>query len=271
MSSTLNFLDLFAGAGGMSEGFIRAGFRPVAHVEADLAACYTLKTRQAYHWLLNNKSIDIYKQYLENQISRDELYSAVPTNEINAVINETINRANLDHIFHQIDRQLNNSKLDLVIGGPPCQAYSLVGRARRNMEQDPRNYLYVFYAEFLKRYNPKYFVFENVMGLLTAKDCEGNLYFDQMRKLFVKNGYDIDFRILAANNYGVLQNRKRIILVGKKHQPLQQSFYPDPEPWTPNASVWDLLTDLPTIPAGGGQTTPQSLIKAPSKWLKQEA
>ena len=51
MSITPKFLDLFAGAGGLSEGFIRAGFTPVAHIEADAAACFTLRTRQAYHWL----------------------------------------------------------------------------------------------------------------------------------------------------------------------------------------------------------------------------
>lgn len=63
-----NYLDLFAGAGGLSEGFIRAGYEPVAHVEMDAAACYSLKTRAAYHWLKQQNKISIYDQYLRQEI-----------------------------------------------------------------------------------------------------------------------------------------------------------------------------------------------------------
>ena len=158
MSSTLKFLDLFAGAGGLSEGFIRAGFKPIAHVEADASACFTLKTRQAFHWLKNNNSIDKYSKYLKNEITRQELYDAIPSNEIDSIINEVIGPDTLKSIFKKVDAQLGNSKLDLIIGGPPCQAYSLVGRSRSNMVNDPRNHLYIYYAEFLKKYKPKGFV-----------------------------------------------------------------------------------------------------------------
>ena len=177
MSSTLKFLDLFAGAGGLSEGFIRAGFKPIAHVEADASACFTLKTRQAFHWLKNNNSIDLYSKYLKNEVTRNELYGAIPISEIDSVINEFIGPNTLDKIFQKIDEQLGKSKLDLIIGGPPCQAYSLIGRARGNMDDDPRNHLYKYYAEFLKRYKPKYFVFENVLGLLTAKSPSDELIY----------------------------------------------------------------------------------------------
>lgn len=68
MSNTITFLDLFAGAGGLSEGFIRAGCVPVAHVEMDVAAAYTLKTRSVYHWLKQRGKIDIYKKYLTGKI-----------------------------------------------------------------------------------------------------------------------------------------------------------------------------------------------------------
>ncbi|MDQ8997464.1 DNA cytosine methyltransferase [Acinetobacter soli] len=268
MSSPLKFLDLFAGAGGLSEGFTRAGFKPVAHVEADASACFTLKTRQAFHWLKNNNAIDIYSKYLKNEITRQELYDAVPSNEIDSVINEFIGSDTLQTIFNKVDSQLNNSKLDLIIGGPPCQAYSLIGRARGNMDDDPRNHLYKYYAEFLKKYKPKYFVFENVLGLLTAKDPNEELYFDKMKNLFIEIGYSIEYKTLSANEYGVLQNRKRIILVGKKGHRSKKSFYPEIEQWVPEATVWDLLKDLPKINAGGGKSSPLEPISAPSQWLK---
>ena len=70
----LRYLDLFAGAGGLSEGFIRAGFTPVSHVEMDAAACYTLKTRLAYKWLLNEGKSDIYDSYLRGECYGFELY-----------------------------------------------------------------------------------------------------------------------------------------------------------------------------------------------------
>ncbi|MFV5371664.1 DNA cytosine methyltransferase [Acinetobacter pittii] len=268
MSSPLKFLDLFAGAGGLSEGFIRAGFKPIAHVEADASACYTLKTRQAFHWLKNNNALEIYSKYLKNEITRQELYGAVPPNEIDSVINEFIGPDTLKTIFKKVDSQLNNAKLDLIIGGPPCQAYSLIGRARGNMDDDPRNHLYKYYAEFLKKYKPKYFVFENVLGLLTAKDPNGEFYFDKMKSLFIKIGYSIEYKTLSANEHGVLQNRKRIILVGKRGHRSKKSFYPEIEQWVPEATVWDLLKDLPKINAGGGKSSPLEPISEPSQWLK---
>ena len=98
------------------------------------------------------------------------MYEQVPEEVIQSVINVEISKATLPDIFCQIDRLLEGQKLDLIIGGPPCQAYSVVGRARSpdKMKGDKRNYLYVLYAEFLKKYQPEYFVFENVTGLLSA-------------------------------------------------------------------------------------------------------
>ena len=130
MSSQFNYLDLFAGAGGLSEGFIRAGFNPVAHVEMDRAACFTLRTRMAYHWLKDQNMEEQYAEYLKGDISRSELYEQVPKKLIQSVINAEITKETLSDIFDQIDSLLGSQKLDLIIGGPPCQAYSVVGRAR---------------------------------------------------------------------------------------------------------------------------------------------
>ena len=178
----LNFLDLFAGAGGLSEGFIHSGFQPIAHVESDQAACYTLRTRMAYHWLNANKNIQIYIDYLNSKLTRDEFYSHIPKQILESVLEQEIGRQTISDIFSKIDSILGKRKLDLIIGGPPCQAYSLVGRSRdqNRMHGDKRNYLYTYYAEFLKRYKPTYFVFENVTGLLSAKDGDGHLYLSSM-------------------------------------------------------------------------------------------
>ena len=211
--SELRFLDLFAGAGGLSEGFIQAGFKPVAHIESDKAACFTLKKRMAYHWLKSIDNLDVYVDYLNGKLSRTEFYKIIPEHIIKTVINMEISENTLKTLFNEIDYLLKDSPLDLIVGGPPCQAYSLVGRScdSNKMLGDKRNYLYKFYGKFLQRYQPKYFVFENVLGLLSAKDANGNYYFQEMRNLFKKLGYETEYRILNANDYGALQARKRII------------------------------------------------------------
>ena len=81
------FLDLFAGAGGLSEGFIQAGYTPVAHIEMDRAACNTLKTRAAFHWLRDNGNQKLYNRYLARQIARQEFYDAIPAGILNTVLN----------------------------------------------------------------------------------------------------------------------------------------------------------------------------------------
>lgn len=268
VNSSFRFLDLFAGAGGLSEGFIQAGFMPVAHVEADEAACATLKTRQAYHWLKDNNKIDIYKDYLEGNITRNEFWGIVPQEVLDSVINEFIGPESLKSIFKKVDKLLNGKKLDIIVGGPPCQAYSVIGRARGNMEGDPRNHLYIYYAEFLKKYKPKYFVFENVLGLLSAKDVNGDSYFEKMQALFKEMKYAIEYKVLDANNHGVLQKRKRIILIGKRGVK-SENFYPDLPIVESNTKVWDLLSDLPKIKAGEGSHLPCLVSEVYSEWLYQ--
>ena len=252
----MNFLDLFAGAGGLSEGFIKAGFEPIAHVESDQAACFTLRTRMAYHWLKDRGKTDIYADYLNGILNRCDFYKRIPDKIINSIINIEISQVTLSEIFQRIDSFLGDKKLNLIIGGPPCQAYSIVGRSRdqNRMRGDKRNYLYLYYAEFLKRYKPSFFVFENVTGLLSARDKNGYLYFDSMRELFFKYGYETEFKVLSAENYGVLQNRKRIILVGKKGR--STGFYPEPVSWNPYVKVKEVFRDLPVIRAGGGVPGP---------------
>ncbi|NLO51611.1 MAG: DNA cytosine methyltransferase, partial [Bacteroidales bacterium] len=114
----MNFIDLFSGAGGLSEGFIRAGFNPVAHVEIDKAACNTLITRTAYHHLKKSKNLQPYIDYIQNKISRVELYSLIPKNKKESVINMTIGDKNNQIIFDKIDSLKGEKPIDLIIGGP---------------------------------------------------------------------------------------------------------------------------------------------------------
>jgi len=263
------FLDLFAGAGGLSEGFIQGGLKPLAHVEIDKAACNTLKTRMSYHYLKDVEKLSIYNDYLHRNISRSELYRTVPAEIINSVIHSAIGPENNNEIYKSIDSLLNKRRLDLIIGGPPCQAYSVVGRSRdRNkMKGDPRNYLFIYYAEFLKRYQPEYFVFENVTGLKTAKNKDGEAYFDKMKHLFKDIGYETEFRVLNASDFGVLQNRKRIILIGKLNG--NAGFYPEPDIWNPHAFVGDILNDLPELRDGEGTDGPCKVRKVKNKYLTE--
>lgn len=167
-----NFIDLFAGAGGLSEGFLQAGFRPIAHVEMNEFAAKTLETRSAYYYLKGTDNLALYKKYVSGKISRDDYMKQIPASITKTIINETMSDETLPAIFKTIDGIMKIrgiTKIDVIVGGPPCQAYSLVGRAQSShmevpMAEDPRNYLYKLYARFLKRYQPRMFVFENVTG-----------------------------------------------------------------------------------------------------------
>lgn len=251
----MNYIDLFAGAGGLSEGFKRQGFTPVAHVEIDNAACKTLTTRAAYHYLKENNQFNIYESYLKNEIRRDELYGYIPDEVRNSIINLGIGEENNTEIFKKIDLQLdinNIDEVDLIVGGPPCQAYSLVGRARseHNMKRDPRNFLYVQYANYLERYKPKMFVFENVLGLLSAGK---GIYLENMKRLFEKKGYKIEIFKIKAEDYGVLQKRRRLIIIGW-NKDLPQPDLPDFNKFNSgiNGLVENVFNDLPKLQAGTG-------------------
>jgi DNA (cytosine-5)-methyltransferase 1 len=249
-SRTLRFIDLFAGAGGLSEGFIRAGFKPIAHVEMNKDACDTLKTRTAFHYLKKNNRIEEYYDYLKGKISREEFWNKIPDNLIESVINSEISAETLPSIFERIDKELGKKKVDLVIGGPPCQAYSVAGRARdpKGMTEDPRNYLYKYYVEFLKRYQPKMFVFENVPGILSANNGG---YLELIFEAVKEAGYELEKKVLNAKHFGVLQDRKRVIIIGwKKSLKFKYPLFEENEPQF--EILKDLFSDLPKIKNGQG-------------------
>ncbi|TWH59336.1 DNA (cytosine-5)-methyltransferase 1 [Desulfitobacterium sp. LBE] len=241
----LTFIDLFAGAGGLSEGFVsNGGFIPVAHVEMNPHASMTLKTRTCYYYLRENNRLDEYRSYQRGETTRDELFERMPNGMLDTVINREISDVTTGEIFASIDEILENAdihNIDVIIGGPPCQAYSLIGRAKDpdNMRNDPRNFLYRQYIRFLNRYRPRMFIFENVPGILTANN---GATFENIIREFNEAGYTVDHRILDAANFGVLQHRKRVIIIG--WQADLEITYPEFRITEVQATVNDILSDL---------------------------
>lgn len=257
-------IDLFAGAGGLSEGFVQAGFVPIAHVEMDKDACNTLRTRSCFHYLSAQDKTNIYNQYLKGEISREDLYKAVPSDVTNAVINVEISDDTIDDTFKRIKELAGDRTIDMIIGGPPCQAYSLLGRHRKTMEDDPRTKLYLQYGKFLKEFKPMGFVFENVPGLLSAKKGE---HFQNLQDYFDELGYKVHYKMLDASDYGVLQVRHRIILVGWKKE--NDLGYPVIEQKRASAVISDILNDLPKLKAGEVKMVAE--YRAPSNSYLEES
>lgn len=183
-----SFIDLFAGCGGLSEGFYKQGYKALAHVEINPIACKTLRTRMKYYGYKNAE-----EAVLELDITRND-------------------------VIEKIEEAVNGENVDIIIGGPPCQAYSSLGRAKDDnaMQDDPRNYLFESYVKVLNHYLPKFFVFENVTGLLTAK-INGEYIVNKIVDALGEN-YKVDFNpnmnVLNSANYGVPQIRKRVIIIG---------------------------------------------------------
>lgn len=245
-----NFIDLFAGAGGLSEGFFNMNFNPIAHVEMNTYAAETLRTRSCYYYYKKTDQLDVYYEYLLGNITRDQMYEMVPRGVLESVINDEISDRTYKKIFNKIDEIMETDEInqvDLLIGGPPCQAYSLVGRASdpNGMEDDPRNDLYIQYARFLNKYKPKMFVFENVPGLFSAKQ---GIIWKIIQQRLKTVGYSIEYKVVNAKDFGVLQNRKRIIIIGWRKD--LELCYPEFEMNRVNAVVNNLLEDLPPLEPG---------------------
>lgn len=211
-----NVIDLFAGCGGLLEGFLKEGsYNPIASVEWKEEPLANLKNRLEKFWKIENVAEKCLKMDMQ---------------KIDFVLNGWKNDSEygdgkgLDYLVNK-----NGNKVDLVIGGPPCQAYSLAGRIRdeNGMKEDYRNFLFESYLEIVKKYKPKLFIFENVEGLLSAKPGEKKVV-----DLISQSIEAIDYHIISnlkdalidLSEYGVPQSRKRVIILG-----VSKEYYLDSE------------------------------------------
>lgn len=214
----VNTIDLFAGCGGLTEGFNQSGhYNTIACVEWDKAPCDALRYNLSNKW----KYIDADKRVIRFDIQRtNQLIKGWKDDD------EYGSSDGLDSIVKQY-----GESVDLIIGGPPCQAYSVAGRIRDKdgMKKDYRNYLFESYIKIVEHYKPKAFVFENVPGILSAKPGDGEkLIIDTIKERFTESGYvildDLSQAIIDFTEYGVPQKRSRIIILA-----LRKECFDNPE------------------------------------------
>lgn len=217
---TYTFIDLFAGCGGLSEGFLQTGkFKGLAHIEWESPMVNTLRRRLIDKW--GHTPEEAKKRVIKFDIQKtQELIYGKWSDESKSLYSKENHQ---DIIDGGIDSLIKGQVVDLIIGGPPCQAYSLAGRAQdpNSMKDDYRNYLFESFVKIVNHFQPKAFVFENVPGLLSA--CPGNKpvryrIFDAFKKI----GYDIRTpdilknSVYCAEDFGVPQKRNRVIIIGTK-------------------------------------------------------
>ncbi|MBQ7573770.1 MAG: DNA cytosine methyltransferase [Clostridia bacterium] len=207
-----NVIDLFSGVGGLSYGFSK---------------------------------LPQFKILVANEIEKD-IATAYSLNHPNVqMLNCDINNLTKE----MVEKVLQGRKVDLVIGGPPCQSYSTLGKR----QMDERANLFMQYKRVLKILQPKAFVFENVIGLLSMD--KGKL-FGQIRAEFEELGYELKYQVLDAVNFGVPQHRERVILVGFKG--FNNFTYPTPthgEGLKPYVTLNDAIGDLPALKSGEEKNT----------------
>lgn len=241
-------IDLFAGCGGLMDGFEQSGhYDTVAAVEWEKAPCRNLEKRLREKWKYN----DADQRVLRFDIQRtDELFSGWNDD------NDYGTSVGLDKLIEEANG------IDVIIGGPPCQAYSIAGRVRdeNGMRDDYRNYLFESYIKVLERYQPKIFIFENVPGILSAKPGDRNII-EIIQESFAEAGYclleNLSEAIIDFTEYGVPQNRKRIIIFGvrkdyfgEKAEAFVKQFYVEALPKYKSKkkkTVLEAIGDLPKL------------------------
>jgi DNA (cytosine-5)-methyltransferase 1 len=183
----LTYIDLFSGCGGLSEGFNMTNkFEGLAHVEWEIPMVNTLRNRLEKKW--KHSSQESYKKVIHFDIQRTKELIEGKWSEKS--IKEFGNSNDLSVVKFGLRGLVGKNKVDVIIGGPPCQAYSIAGRAqdKNSMKDDYRNYLFESFVEVVNEFKPNVFVFENVPGLLSA--CPGGkLVTERIYQAFEEIGY----------------------------------------------------------------------------------
>lgn len=270
------FIDLFAGAGGLSEGFYQEDFKSLVHVEIDKHACETLRERMRFY----DYNEDVIDQAVLNGDMTDPNIVQEIERRVRFVENELRRTDNLEALG---ENEPINNIVDVVVGGPPCQSFSTAGRARdpHGMRNDPRNFLFENYIHILEHFQPKIFVFENVVGLLSA-NVDNELVINNIFRRMNEAGYSVLDNLNERNNivlnsvhYGVPQTRKRVIIIGVRNdlipegvnvnewirdniyeQIVKTHYAPDEEALDGQreyVSVRDAIADLPRLNPGQGE------------------
>jgi len=218
MNNQYNIIDLFCGAGGFSEGFTQAGFSTLLGIDH---IDTFIKTFEKNHPSGKGVCCDITKLSLS-----------------------------------KIDELIEHKPIDVIVGGPPCQGFSMAGPRDK---KDPRNSLFMEYIRLVKHLQPTYFVLENVRGLLSMKTAKGEEVITIIQKEFRKIDYNITWDVLNSANYGVPQKRNRVIVLGAKvgeeipsyplkthtQNPSKDNLFDDTQPWV---GVGEVLLDKKDVP-----------------------
>ncbi|MDM3845617.1 MAG: DNA cytosine methyltransferase [Aphanizomenon gracile PMC638.10] len=244
-------IDLFAGAGGFGLGFAMAGFDIPLSVEIDAWACDTLR--------YNRPEMTVIQSDIRN------------FNTLSSV------------------KEICLSKPDIIIGGPPCQGFSIAGPAQKD-PNDPRNTLFINFAQWISFLEPKAFIMENVKGLLSRKNSEGIKVIDIIQKTFEELGYFIEVWLLNSAEYGVPQIRERVFIVGnklgKKLGSPQKTHSLDllkNNIWQlsleqinliPAISLWNGISDLPPLNAREGKEEQPYILESQNQyqqWIRNSS
>jgi len=220
MNKKIKIIDLFSGVGGLSYGFARDD-------NFEIVAANEILKNMAKAYSLNHPRVKIYVEDIKN-------FNAKKIKD---------------------DLQIEAKEIDIIVGGPPCQAYSTVGK---RLIDDSRGKLFQEYYRVLKEFNPKLFLFENVKGLLSM---QGGELLKTILSLFKSLGYKVQYRVLNAADYGVPQIRERVIIIGSKlktnfQYPKSTHYNPEEkqnlfnENSFPYLTIEDAISDLPFIKTG---------------------
>ncbi len=220
------YIDLFAGAGGMSLGFDKAEFENILAVEYDKCFAETYSFNFPKH---NLKVADI------KNISNEE-----------------------------IKKLIGNNKIDVIIGGPPCQGFSIAGKIGRNFIDDERNQLFKEFVRFVEVIKPRIFVMENVAALKTHNKGKT---IEEIVKEFERVGYTVKYDVLNAVNYGVPQQRRRIFVIGTLDKENKFNF---PEKTTKQITIAEALKGLPKLESGETSDIPNHNAMNHSKQMLEK-